>query len=204
MTTSQIKEAMSAYDWSRVLVLGGLASLDTEGIYGDMSTVDRVAESNGQRIKCVVHTLGKGASCRAMMWAQNSGKKHAPFKVNGRGADKTAQDRLFDVGKPTVVLVFPGLSLSAIIALDQARKRGIPVIHIDEFYPILTPQDCKEQGISYKKAMNEVLYAGRPSWKNGTLEEVVQMRNVPPDNTFLQSPKQKAKFDRAELELKGH
>lgn len=204
MADEHVLPDMEGYDWSRPLVVGGLATLDTEDVFSYLSHINRLAEKVGQRIRCVLHVRSKGVSPRAMMWAQSNGYKHAPFLISGKG--KEAQDslkRVFDVGRPSVCIVFPGMALTSIRVLDLARKNLVPVFHVDEFYPIVTLEECIALGISHKKAMSEVVRLGNPSWHKGTIEEIRQLRELPPDNSFLQLPAQKVKFSKVEKELFG-
>jgi hypothetical protein len=113
---------------SRVLVCGGRDYADRDHIWNTLCAID--AEC---RIEVVIHGCATGVDSEGMIWAQTTGKKHAPFKADwrnyGPGAGPMRNQRMLDEGKPDLVIAFPGGRGTADM-VRRAKAAGVEVREI--------------------------------------------------------------------------
>lgn len=111
----------------RVLVCGGRDYDDIDHIWNTLYGLEGVYG----RFDVVIHGCAAGTDTQAMMWAQSSGRKHAPFQADwhkhGRAAGPIRNQRMIDEGKPDVVIAFPGGRGTADM-VKRARAAEIAVV----------------------------------------------------------------------------
>jgi len=151
-------ETIKDYDWSRVLIIGGLATLDLQEVADHMNALVRII---GRNPKCVVHCPGQGASPRVVNWSVNNGVKHAPIKTR---LNKYSIEDLFSRGKPTAVLLFPGVTVIGQICLVQAKKRGLPIVEVDSLHETISNHEIRKMALSVTPDR-----VGKPVWKETML-----------------------------------
>jgi hypothetical protein len=118
----------------RVLVCGGRDYTDRDHIWNTLCEID----AKRGPITCVIHGAATGADSEAMFWAQmmaDCGKaiKHAPFiadwHTDGKAAGPIRNQRMLDVGKPDLVVAFPGAKGTSDM-VRRARQAGVEVVEI--------------------------------------------------------------------------
>jgi hypothetical protein len=130
---------------TRVLVCGGItyAGWDSRGLWQGSrrgrherarlrKVLDGVAKTFG--ISAVINGYEKGASIEAKNWAHfryiSSWEFSADWRKHGDAADPIRNQQMIDVGKPHLVIAFPGGEETADM-VARAEKAGIPVSKID-------------------------------------------------------------------------
>jgi hypothetical protein len=112
----------------RVLVCGGRDYDDQDHIWNTLVAID--LES---RIDVVIHGCATGADTAGVVWAQKTGRKHAPFQADwrehGKAAGPMRNQRMIDQGKPDLVVAFPGGRGTADM-VRRAEAAGIEVRRI--------------------------------------------------------------------------
>ena len=112
----------------RVLVCGGRD-------YDDDARVNRtlVELHNDRRITAIIHGGATGADTYAARWGAWYGvdvlKFAARWSTEGRGAGPKRNQRMLDVGKPDLVVAFPGGRGTADM-VRRARAAGVRVIEV--------------------------------------------------------------------------
>lgn len=118
----------------RVLVCGGRDYSDGDHIHNTLCDID----AKRGPIYCIIHGAATGADYEGMIWAQmwaDSGREivHAPFAADwhrhGRAAGPLRNQRMIDVGKPDLVVAFPGGRGTADM-VARAKAAGIEVIEV--------------------------------------------------------------------------
>lgn len=113
----------------RVLVCGGRDFNDRDFIWNELCRLD--AERGP--FKVVIHGAASGADSEAMIWAQGCGRKHAPFaadwRAHGKAAGPMRNQRMIEVGRPELVVAFPGGRGTADM-VSRAERAGIEVIRL--------------------------------------------------------------------------
>lgn len=118
----------------RVLVCGGRDYSDGDHIHNTLCDID----AKRGPIYCIIHGAATGADHEGMIWAQmwaDSGREivHAPFAADwhrhGRAAGPLRNQRMIDVGKPDLVVAFPGGRGTADM-VARAKAAGIEVIEV--------------------------------------------------------------------------
>lgn len=121
---------------SRVLVCGGRDFTDRDFIWNTLCDLD----AKHGPISVVIHGAAPGADSEAMIWAQTSGRKHAPFvadwRSHGKAAGPMRNQRMLDQGKPDLVIAFPGGRGTA----DMVRRAKAAHVHVIEIAPSPTQE----------------------------------------------------------------
>lgn len=146
-------------DWSRTLVVGGLGTLDIQEVNAHMNAL---LTTSKQRPKCVMFTRGKGVGVRIPVWAMNEGIKYASF------SPQLKSENIFDIfsrGRPTAVLIFPGVPVIGQVLLAKAKKKGLFFLDVDDLHERISPKEEKRLAqtlTSYGKAVwKETEYFGQ-------------------------------------------
>ena len=120
----------------KVLVCGGRDYDNRDHVH---NTLCRIDAERGP-IYCVIHGAATGADHEGMLWAQmmaTTGREivHAPFVADwhqyGRAAGPLRNQRMLDVGKPDLVVAFPGGKGTADM-VRRAKAGGIEVLEITD------------------------------------------------------------------------
>lgn len=118
----------------RILVCGGRDYSDRDHIHNTLCEIDATRGP----ITCVIHGAATGADHEGMIWAQmmaESGReiKHAPFaanwKTHGRAAGPMRNARMLEVGKPDLIVAFPGGRGTADM-VAKAKAAGVEIIEV--------------------------------------------------------------------------
>lgn len=118
----------------RILVCGGRDYTDRDHVHNTLCDID----AKRGPIYCVIHGAATGADSEGMIWTQmmaESGREivHAPFAADwhrhGRAAGPLRNQRMLDVGKPDLVVAFPGGRGTADM-VQRAKEAGVEVIEI--------------------------------------------------------------------------
>lgn len=116
----------------RVLVCGGRDYTDRDRVHNTLCQID----ADRGPITCIIHGAATGADNEGMIWAQmmaESGRSitHAPFaaewRKHGRAAGPIRNQRMLDVGRPEIVIAFPG-GRGTTDMVRRARSAGIEVM----------------------------------------------------------------------------
>jgi hypothetical protein len=113
----------------RVMVTGGRDYGDAQRVF---EALDAIHQHRGP-ITCVMQGGAAGADAFARTWADLSGVDLISFqpdwKKRGRRAGPERNREMVQVGKPDLVLAFPGRNGTA-NAIDEGRRAGIEVIDL--------------------------------------------------------------------------
>lgn len=113
---------------TRVLVCGGRDFTDTARIH---SVLDHYHAQH--RFSFVIHGAAPGADSLAGQWAMLRDVAQQAFSADwekhGRAAGPRRNAQMLAVGKPDVVIAFPGGRGTADM-MRQARAAGVPVIEV--------------------------------------------------------------------------
>ena len=118
-------------DGYKVLVCGGRNYNDTASVWFMLN------EMNAARpITQIIHGDATGADNAAKRWAENNNVGQYMFPVSkqewreiGRKAGPLRNQRMLDLGKPDVVVAFPGNTGTADM-VRRAEKAGVPVVRV--------------------------------------------------------------------------
>jgi hypothetical protein len=109
----------------RVLVCGGRDFSQKEILF---NVLDEAHAANP--IDCLIHGAARGADQLAADWALDRGilcKAYpADWAHEGRGAGPKRNQRMLDLGKPHIVIAFPG-GRGTEDMMERARKAGVPI-----------------------------------------------------------------------------
>lgn len=123
---------MAAKKLMTVLVCGGRDYADSDRLY-------RVLDFNRAKIGLIVHGAATGADELANQWALQRTvpclRVPALWKVHGRKAGYLRNEQMLRMGKPDLVVAFPGGPGTAMM-IELAKKKGVRVIEIDRPSPI--------------------------------------------------------------------
>lgn len=117
---------MTASKLLTVLVCGGRDYADRQRVFG-------VLDFNRAKIAMVVHGAAKGADTFAGMWAAENDvpclRVPAKWAVHGKKAGAIRNVLMLKLGKPDLVVAFPGGKGTAMM-IAMAEKAGVRVIDI--------------------------------------------------------------------------
>jgi hypothetical protein len=110
----------------RVLVCGGRDFVD-EGAM--KSTLDKFHSTTP--IICLIHGAARGADTLAAKWARENGIHVVEFPAlwatYGRGAGRVRNRQMLVIGRPDIILAFPG-GAGTQNMIDQSIRAGIKVV----------------------------------------------------------------------------
>lgn len=110
----------------RVLVCGGRDYFDCNAVY---TALDELNSPPGSLI--VIHGEATGADVLGAAWGNDFAKQVIAFPANwdrhGRAAGPIRNQQMLDVGKPDIVLAFPGGRGTANMK-KLATKAGVPIV----------------------------------------------------------------------------
>lgn len=109
----------------RVLVCGGRDYENLDHLYAVLDAAHAACP-----ITQVIHGAARGADSMARDWASLREVPHAPFPADwnayGRSAGPIRNKQMLMVGRPDLVIAFPG-GLGTQNMIEQARRFGVPV-----------------------------------------------------------------------------
>jgi len=112
----------------RVMVTGGRDYGDAQRVFEALDAIDR----HRGPIMCLMQGGASGADLHARTWADLHAVELVTFKAEwkrGRRAGPERNREMVQVGKPDLVLAFPGRNGTA-NAIDEGRRAGIEVIDL--------------------------------------------------------------------------
>ena len=99
--------------------------------YFDAERIDQVLDLLGPTL--VIHGCANGADALAANWAAKRGVPHQCFKadwnLHGNSAGLKRNVQMLLVGKPELVIAFPGGTGTGHM-VGQAMQRGVPVVEV--------------------------------------------------------------------------
>jgi len=111
----------------RILVCGGRD-------FDDGALLSRTLDRLPFTVDFVITGGARGADTLADKWAQRRGKARAIFPANWEGEGKSAgarrNARMLEIGKPNLVIAFPG-GRGTRNMIDQAKGHNVPVVVVD-------------------------------------------------------------------------
>lgn len=112
----------------RVLVCGGRDYSDDKKVSETLEQIDRE-----NQIKVLIEGGARGADCLAASWASSASIKvhtfKADWKTHGRPAGVIRNQKMLDIGKPDLVVAFPGGRGTADM-VRRAKTAGVRVLEI--------------------------------------------------------------------------
>lgn len=110
----------------KVLICGGRN-------YRSYSVVEREMKTIDAEIDCIIHGCATGADSLGSLWAELNGVSEwrfpAQWSRDGRSAGPRRNTLMLKVGKPDLVIAFPGGRGTAHM-VRIAKKAGVPVREI--------------------------------------------------------------------------
>lgn len=112
----------------KILVCGGRDYDDREQIF---RVLDSAHLTNP--VVLLIHGAAKGADTLAAEWARSRGVHCDAYpvnwEINGKGAGPIRNQRMLDVGKPHLVIAFPGGKGTADM-IGRAEACDVPVVRV--------------------------------------------------------------------------
>lgn len=120
---------MAENSGTRVLVCGGRDYDHDEKVFAVLNHY-----TTGYDFTTVIHGCARGADCAAGRWAALGGVEECKFPANwkkhGRAAGPIRNEAMIRIGKPDVVIAFPG-GRGTKNMVDLARAAGIEIIEVE-------------------------------------------------------------------------
>ena len=117
---------MTASKLMTVLVCGGRDYLDKQRVFN-------VLNFNRAKIGLIVHGAAKGADTFAGMWAAENDvpclRVPAKWRVHGKKAGAVRNALMLKLGKPDLVVAFPG-GVGTAMMVGMAKKAGVRVVDL--------------------------------------------------------------------------
>lgn len=114
----------------RALVCGGRYFHDLPWLCEVLSSFENF---KGQKITEVIHGNAQGADYLAGVWARQNKvtvyEYSADWATHGKAAGPIRNAQMLEVGKPDIVIAFPGGAGTADMVL-KAKRAGVPVVEL--------------------------------------------------------------------------